>query len=382
MRKYAYLAKLEELLAPLPAQERQDALNYYEEYFDAAGSENEEKTAEELGDPAEVARKVLEEEGIDPQKEAAAGETEPQPPDTSVTQPGNGTTQIPAPPALADPEHNFTGNVEADGDKPKKKIRRFWLIFGLLIVLALGILLSVLLFGNSESGAAASVAESMATAGVAGELTADGAVTHSGMLEDPQDGTLVVTMTRGNVTFQTGDRAWVEVRNVDVNNEVSYGKSAGHGYTFSCESTDPNTHVTITLPAHAYDRLEVRIANSGAIELGDLQIRQIDAFTASGPIQAGCLQTSELNVQTAIGNIWMENISDGSGYQARDIRLHAPNGSVAASFGAARDQWKTDITAPKGVVEAYDASEEETSPDRFLQVVAANTVNLQYGVKG
>lgn len=64
MRKYAYLARLEELLAALPAEERQDALNYYEEYFDAAGSEQEEKTAEALGDPAEVARKILEGEGI------------------------------------------------------------------------------------------------------------------------------------------------------------------------------------------------------------------------------------------------------------------------------------------------------------------------------
>ena len=61
MRKYAYLARLEELLAALPAQERQEALNYYEEYFDAAGSEEEEKTAVELGDPADVARKILEE---------------------------------------------------------------------------------------------------------------------------------------------------------------------------------------------------------------------------------------------------------------------------------------------------------------------------------
>ena len=60
MRKYAYLARLEELLAALPAEERQDALNYYEEYFDAAGSEQEEKTAEALGDPTEVARKILE----------------------------------------------------------------------------------------------------------------------------------------------------------------------------------------------------------------------------------------------------------------------------------------------------------------------------------
>ena len=34
MNKQTYLAKLAQLRAPLPEQERQDALNYYEEYFD------------------------------------------------------------------------------------------------------------------------------------------------------------------------------------------------------------------------------------------------------------------------------------------------------------------------------------------------------------
>lgn len=85
MRKYAYLARLEELLAALPAEERQEALNYYEEYFDAAGSENEEKTAEELGDPSEVARKILEEEGVDPQDVSAGSAlSREEPSDTSA----------------------------------------------------------------------------------------------------------------------------------------------------------------------------------------------------------------------------------------------------------------------------------------------------------
>ena len=53
MNKQTYLAKLAQLLAPLPEQERQDALNYYEEYFDAAGPEAEDATAAELGDPAD-----------------------------------------------------------------------------------------------------------------------------------------------------------------------------------------------------------------------------------------------------------------------------------------------------------------------------------------
>ena len=75
MNKQTYLAKLAQLLAPLPEQERQDALNYYEEYFDAAGPEAEDATATELGDPADAARKILEGEGLMlDSAQAAAGE--------------------------------------------------------------------------------------------------------------------------------------------------------------------------------------------------------------------------------------------------------------------------------------------------------------------
>lgn len=76
MNKQTYLAKLAQLLAPLPEQERQDALNYYEEYFDAAGPEAEDVTADELGDPADAARKILEGEGLMlDSAQAAAGES-------------------------------------------------------------------------------------------------------------------------------------------------------------------------------------------------------------------------------------------------------------------------------------------------------------------
>ena len=76
MNKQTYLAKLAQLLAPLPEQERQDALNYYEEYFDAAGPEAEDATAAELGDPADAAREILEGEGLMlDSAQAAAGES-------------------------------------------------------------------------------------------------------------------------------------------------------------------------------------------------------------------------------------------------------------------------------------------------------------------
>ena len=76
MNKQTYLTRLAQLLAPLPEQERQDALNYYEEYFDAAGPEAEDATAAELGDPADAARKILEGEGLMlDSTQAAAGES-------------------------------------------------------------------------------------------------------------------------------------------------------------------------------------------------------------------------------------------------------------------------------------------------------------------
>lgn len=389
MRKYAYLARLEELLAALPASERQEALNYYEEYFDAAGNEQEEKTAEELGDPAEVARKILEGEGIEPdlpQTEVNPASIEPpvQPP---VTPPIG-----PEPPASEGAEPDEFAVPPSPQKKPARNTRRIWMIFWLLVVLALVIQIGVLLLGLRGQGSAAAsveVAESMAVSGTAesepvpqptGSLDAAGPVVYSGTLDTPGEGVLYVTLTRGNVAFATGDEATVEVRNVDVNSTVDYSQTVGNGYAFVCDSADPDTHVTITLPADAFDRLEVHISNSGAIELGNLQIREIDAFTASGPIQSGKMQAENLNIVTAIGNIWLEKVSNGGTYQVRDVCLQAPNGYVAANFSAPRNEWKTDITAPEGMVETSESVSEEPTEERSLQVVAANTVKLQYGV--
>lgn len=60
MTRTEFLTKLEQALAALPYEERRDALNYYEEYFDSAGQENEAQTIADLGSPEEVARSILE----------------------------------------------------------------------------------------------------------------------------------------------------------------------------------------------------------------------------------------------------------------------------------------------------------------------------------
>ena len=391
MKKYAYLARLEELLAALPAQERQDALNYYEEYFDAAGNDQEEKTAEELGTPEEVARKILEGEGL-AQEEAPAQPTVAEPaspaPDSEPVTPPVG----PEPPRLDEPEpYPSSGTVE-EKQPHKHTTRRIWLIFWLVVGLALVVQVSVLLFGlggvggSSASAVAASEAvsygsETEVTPQPTGSLAAEGPVIYSGSLDAPGKGTLFVTLTRGNVVIRSGDQATAEVRNVDVNSTVNYEKTVDYGYSFVCDSTDPNTHVTITLPENAFDRVEVTVSNSGAIELGDLQIREIRASTASGPVQSGQLRTEKLDLSTQIGNIWLEKVSDGVKYQVSEVSLQAPSGYVAANFSAPRNQWKTDITTPQGMTQTQENNVESTKYGRTLQVVAGNKVKLQYGIK-
>ena len=60
MKRQEYMQQLAALLAAMPEAERRDALDYYEEYFDAAGPEKEAQTIQELGSPQNVAEKIWE----------------------------------------------------------------------------------------------------------------------------------------------------------------------------------------------------------------------------------------------------------------------------------------------------------------------------------
>lgn len=61
MTKYEFLGDLSRLLSQLPAEERDEAIKFYEDYFNEAGKDKEEKVLEELGTPEEVAKKILQE---------------------------------------------------------------------------------------------------------------------------------------------------------------------------------------------------------------------------------------------------------------------------------------------------------------------------------
>ena len=59
MNKETYLQELRKGLKILPQFDRDEAIEFYEEYFDEAGVENEAKVIEELGDPKALAKKIL-----------------------------------------------------------------------------------------------------------------------------------------------------------------------------------------------------------------------------------------------------------------------------------------------------------------------------------
>lgn len=61
MNRQEFMKKLEELLCDISPAEREDAIEYYNDYFEEAGIENEEGVLRELESPEKVARTIKEE---------------------------------------------------------------------------------------------------------------------------------------------------------------------------------------------------------------------------------------------------------------------------------------------------------------------------------
>ncbi|MEY8394274.1 DUF1700 domain-containing protein [Lachnospiraceae bacterium 45-P1] len=55
MKKETFLKELEYLLQDIPDEDKEEALSYYRDYLEEAGSENEDKVMEEFGSPERVA---------------------------------------------------------------------------------------------------------------------------------------------------------------------------------------------------------------------------------------------------------------------------------------------------------------------------------------
>lgn len=60
MNRIEFMAELESLLKDIPAEERDEAVQYYRDYFEDAGIENEMQIIAELGSPQKVAQTIKE----------------------------------------------------------------------------------------------------------------------------------------------------------------------------------------------------------------------------------------------------------------------------------------------------------------------------------
>lgn len=58
MNRIKFMTELAALLQDVPAEERRDAMKFYNDYFDDAGEENEQRVIEELESPAKVAATI------------------------------------------------------------------------------------------------------------------------------------------------------------------------------------------------------------------------------------------------------------------------------------------------------------------------------------
>ncbi len=58
MSRKEFMQQLNRLLADIPESDRQDAIAYYNDYFDEAGPENEAEVIQELGSPGKVAATI------------------------------------------------------------------------------------------------------------------------------------------------------------------------------------------------------------------------------------------------------------------------------------------------------------------------------------
>lgn len=93
MNRMEFMRQLESLLQNISQAEREEALQYYNEYFNDAGEENEQSVIEALGNPAKVAENIKRDlygsgYGDNPYQRAPVG-------NTAVMQYQTGTQSVP-----------------------------------------------------------------------------------------------------------------------------------------------------------------------------------------------------------------------------------------------------------------------------------------------
>ena len=404
MNKQTYLAKLAQLLAALPEQERQDALNYYEEYFDAAGPDAEDATAAELGDPADAARKILEGEGLTlDAAQPAAGES------AANTQPAGESTPAakPAPhgPASIPPVVGVLLGIAA--------------VFVVVCVLLVGL-------AGVRPGSISNTAESLVVSAVEQSQDADPATETpvSGTAEEnsdavadnsprttdmsfdnlaPQDAVLDIDYGRLTIVIDPGAAsATLHCENVyskrfDVTSAEGVPLTIRYKVPANCDlNSEPEPEFVLSVPGadtfhfkslsiHSamgdveFDNNETITADSIDLDLamGDftcstVQAEDFNATVSMGNFTGGLVQSSSFTADVAMGNFDLGLLEN-----AKTCKVNAGMGNIGLTVDGKADAYALDLQAPMGEV-AFNGKPQGT---RYTQTdTTARTVTLTAGM--
>lgn len=322
MTRQEYMQQLAALLAAMPEAERRDALDYYEEYFDAAGPEKEAHTIQELGSPQNVAEKIWEGTG------AQSGTPMP---DNSMPEQGSRRRKSPV-----------------------------WIVLVILAILIVVLLVFIGSFkivtkyqyGIAESATAEEVPTQEAAGGTTENMdestdeNTETAITKESAksestnrlesstmtLDAKQVQTMVLDLDCGEVAFVRSNAAdeitlrfenfysdWLE-RTVDESGfSVRYKIPKGY-----ISGSDPTPTLSIALPEIELEQIELNL-NLGSADLGTLKAKSIQADLALGSLYADELQTGQLDATLALGSAELGTV------QAERVTIENAQGDVTIS---------------------------------------------------
>lgn len=322
MTRQEYMQQLAALLAAMPEAERRDALDYYEEYFDAAGPEKEAQTIQELGSPQNVAEKIWEGTG------AQFGTPMP---DNSMPEQGSRHRKSPV-----------------------------WIVLAILAILIVVLLVFIGSFkivtkyqySIAESATAEEVPPQEATGGATENMdestdeNTETAITKESAksestnrlesstmtLDAKQVQTMVLDLDCGEVAFVRSNAAdeitlrfenfysdWLE-RTVDESGfSVRYKIPKGY-----ISGSDPTPTLSIALPEIELEQIELNL-NLGSADLGTLKAKSIQADLALGSLYADELQTGQLDATLALGSAELGTV------QAERVTIENAQGDVTIS---------------------------------------------------
>ena len=304
MTRQEYMQQLAALLAAMPEAERRDALDYYEEYFDAAGPEKEAQTIQELGSPQNVAEKIWEGTG------AQFGTPMP---DNSMPEQGSRRRKSPV-----------------------------WIVLAILAILIVVLLVFIGSFkivtkyqySIAESATAEEVPPQEATGGATEKMdeSTNRLESSTMTLDAKQAQTMVLDLDCGEVAFvrsNAGDEItlrfenfysdWLE-RTVDESGfSVRYKIPKGY-----ISGSDPTPTLSIALPEIELEQIELNL-NLGSADLGTLKAKSIQADLALGSLYADELQTGQLDATLALGSAELGTV------QAERVTIENAQGDVTIS---------------------------------------------------